>query len=70
MSDTSTERKNNRNNYEKWCVLVVFVVLNMGYSMLELMFATIPKQTAAYYGIKAKYFEIIVRFIHYEVKIK
>ena len=60
MSNNSTERKNNKNNYEKWCVLFIFVVLSVGYSMLELMFAAIPKQTAAYYGIKAKYFEILM----------
>ena len=62
MSDNSTETKNNKNNYEKWCVLVILVFLNIGNSMLELMFATIPKQTAAYYWIKAKYFEISMTY--------
>ena len=58
MSNNSRETKSYKNNYEKWCVLVVYVVLSFGFSMSELMFATIPRQTAAYYGIKAKYFKI------------
>ena len=45
-----------KNNYEKWFILLIFVVLNVGFSMAELMFATVPKQTAAYYGIKGQYF--------------
>ena len=42
----------------KWFVLVTYVIFSASCAMSELIFAPVPKQTAAYYGIKGKYFEI------------
>ena len=42
----------------KWFVLVTYVIFSASIAMSELIFAPVPKQTAAYYGIKGKYFDI------------
>ena len=42
----------------KWFVLVTYVIFSASCAMSELIFAPVPKQTAAYYGIKGKYFDI------------
>ena len=39
----------------KWFVLVTYVIFSSSLAMSEIIFAPIPKQTAAYYGIKGKY---------------
>ena len=59
IEDTE-ETKNEKNNYGKWCVLVIYILLSVALTMAELMFAAIPKQTAAYYGIKGKYYEVCI----------
>ena len=41
----------------KWFVLVIFIIFSASLAMSEIIFAPIPKQTAAYYGIKGKYFD-------------
>ena len=41
----------------KWFVLVTYVIFSASLAMSELIFAPIPNQTAAYYGIKGTYFE-------------
>ena len=56
--DNPNETKIDKNSYFKWYVLLNYVVIYAGLSMAELLFATIPKQTAAYYGVTGKYFEI------------
>ena len=42
----------------KWFVLVTYVIFSASIAMSERIFAPVPKQTAAYYGIKGKYFDI------------
>ena len=39
----------------KWFVLVTFIMFSTSLAMSEIIFAPVPKQTAAYYGIKGKY---------------
>ena len=50
----------------KWFVLVTYVTYSSSLAMSEIIFAPIPKQTAAYYGIKGKYFDYQRKIvIHY-----
>ena len=42
----------------KWFVLVTYSIFSTSLAMSEIIFAPIPKQTAAYYGIKGKYSEM------------
>ena len=44
----------------KWFVLVTYVIFSASLAMSELIFAPIPKQTAAYYGILGTYFEFLI----------
>ena len=71
MSDGKLEREQSENDFNqppklmssgsfKWFVLVTYVIFSASLAMSELFFAPIPKQTAAYYGITGKYFEIYV----------
>ena len=46
--------------YFKWFVLVTYVIFSASLAMCELIFAPIPKQTAAYYGILGTYFEFLI----------
>ena len=41
----------------KWFVLMTYVIFSSSLAMSEIIFAPIPKQTAAYYGIKGKYLQ-------------
>ena len=60
------ETKSDRNRVEtsasiprrpfKWFVLVTYAIFSSSLAMSEIIFAPIPKQTAAYYGIKGQYF--------------
>ena len=62
------DTKNNRNNNNtietvtsgpfKWFVLVIFIIFSTSLAMSEIIFAPVPKQTAAYYGIKGRYSRI------------
>ena len=45
----------------RWFVLVTYVIFSASLAMSELIFAPIPKQTAAYYGIKGTYSKIFAR---------
>ena len=68
MDDESKNTASDRNDNEsskvvirgpfKWFVLVTFFVFSSSLATSELIFAPIPKQMAAYYGIKGKYFNI------------
>ena len=42
----------------KWFVLITYIIFSSSLAMSEIIFAPVPKQAAAYYGIKGKYFEI------------
>ena len=44
----------------RWFVLVTYVIFSASLAMSELIFAPIPKQTAAYYGIKGTYSKMFV----------
>ena len=64
LHDTKSDQ-NNKNNFEKmtsgpfkWFVLITFIIFSTSLAMSEIIFAPVPKQTAAYYGIKGKYSEI------------
>ena len=45
----------------KWFVLVTYVIFSSSLAVSELIFAPIPKQMAAYYGVKGKYFRTLKR---------
>ena len=45
----------------KWFVLVTFIIFSSSLAMAQMIFVPIPKQAAAYYGIKGKYSEILSR---------
>ena len=47
--------------YFKWFVLVTYVIFSASLAMCELIFAPIPKQTAAYYGILGTYLNFWLR---------
>ena len=47
----------------KWFVLVTYFIFSTSLAMSELIFAPIPKQMAAYYGIKGKYFKTLSTYI-------
>ena len=61
------ETKSDRNRVEtsasiprrpfKWFVLLTYAIFSPSLAMSEIIFAPIPKQTAAYYGIKGQYFQ-------------
>ena len=64
LQDTKSQQINN-NAFEKltsepfkWFVLATYIVFSTSLGMSEIIFAPIPKQTAAYYGIKGKYSKI------------
>ena len=40
----------------KWFVLITYFIFSSSLAMSEIIFAPVPKQAAAYYGIKGKYF--------------
>ena len=40
----------------KWFVLVTYIFFSSSLAMSEIIFAPVPKQAAAYYGIKGIYF--------------
>ena len=40
----------------KWFVLITYIIFSSSLAMSEIIFAPVPKQAAAYYGIKGKYF--------------
>ena len=42
----------------KWFVLITYIIFSASLNMSEIIFVPIPKQAAAYYGIKGKYSEI------------
>ena len=44
----------------KWFVLVTFFIYSSSLAVSELFFAPIPMQMAAYYGVKGKYFIILL----------
>ena len=44
----------------KWFVLVTYMIFSSSLAMSKIIFAPIPKQTAAYYGIKGKYSEMLL----------
>ena len=44
----------------KWFVLVTFMIFSSSLAMSKIIFAPIPKQTAAYYGIKGTYSETLL----------
>ena len=49
----------------KWFVLITFFIYSSSVGVSELIFAPIPKQMAAYYGIKGKYFIISIWYKGY-----
>ena len=51
----------------KWFVLVTFIMFSTSLAMSEFIFAPVPKQTAAYYGIKGKYYEIVACSLNYYI---
>ena len=63
MTDGELQGKNNKSPQSKsggafkWFVLVTYVIYSASLAMSELIYAPVPKQTAAYYGIKGKYFD-------------
>ena len=42
----------------RWFVLVMYIIFSSSLAMAQIIFVPIPKQAAAYYGIKGKYSEI------------
>ena len=60
LQDTKSDHKNRTREQPKtgpfkWFVLVTFIMFSTSLAMSEIIFAPVPKQTAAYYGIKGKY---------------
>ena len=41
----------------KWFVLVTYIIFSSSLGMAQIIFAPVPKQAAAYYGIKGTYFD-------------
>ena len=41
----------------KWFVLITYIIFSSSLAMSEIIFAPVPKQAAAYYGIKGTYFD-------------
>ena len=41
----------------KWFVLVTYIIFSSSLAMSEIIFAPVPKQAAAYYGIKGTYID-------------
>ena len=64
LQDTKSDQNDNRISEPgtsgpfKWFVLITYIIFSSSVAMSEIIFAPIPKQTAAYYGIKGKYSEI------------
>ena len=62
LKETKSDRNKDENSASiprrpfKWFVLVTYAIFSSSLAMSEVIFAPIPKQTAAYYGIKGKYF--------------
>ena len=57
----SSEKNNGSGKLEssglfKWFVLVTYIIFSSSLAMSEIIFAPVPKQAAAYYGIKGTYF--------------
>ena len=58
----SSEKNNGSGKLEssglfKWFVLVTYIIFSSSLAMSEIIFAPVPKQAAAYYGIKGTYFD-------------
>ena len=41
----------------KWFVLITYIIFSSSLAMSEIIFAPVPKQAAAYYGIKGAYLD-------------
>ena len=64
--DTKSDLRNNGTSEPvisgpfKWFVLVTYMIFSSSLAMSKIIFAPIPKQTAAYYGIKGKHSEMLL----------
>ena len=64
LQDTTSDQNDNRISEPgtsgpfKWFVLVTYIIFSASLAMAQIIFVPIPKQAAAYYGIKGKYSEI------------
>ena len=66
MADELQGAKSNEKNYGsgesvssghfKWFVLITYIIFSSSLAMSEIIFAPVPKQAAAYYGIKGTCF--------------
>ena len=54
--------------YFNWFVLVTYVIFSASLAKCELIFAPIPKQTAAYNGILGTYFEFLIEKTYISTK--
>ena len=65
LKDAESDKNNDKSSTSvperpfKWFVLVTYVVFSSSLAMSEIIFAPIPKQTAAYYGIKGIFLKTI-----------
>ena len=57
QNDTRTSEPGKSGPF-KWFVLITYIIFSSSLGMAQILFVPIPKQTAAYYGIKGKYSEI------------
>ena len=64
LQDTQSDQNDTRTSEPgksglfKWFVLITYIIFSSSLGMAQILFVPIPKQTAAYYGIKGKYSEI------------
>ena len=53
----------------KWFVLITYIIFSSSLAMSEIIFAPVPKQAAAYYGIKGTCFYLEKSIsIHFLIK--